>query len=204
MDLQGNSLYEWWACDFGYDKTPSGKIRTAGRGQEHRDQYYHTRYHTTHLNDARFRDAEERYLLSLLFHQGELIQIDRHQTADKQKAKVLLDGLVRPHGLERNPLGWILCNSLSKELLILDDEFKIADRVSYDGGWIQDCTMLANGHILLNDVDNHRLVEHAGPPWEIVSVTKYPDSWRMGELLQVPAGYDKGFRRAAGQVPAPK
>jgi len=56
---------------------------------------------------------------------------------------------------------------------------------------------LANGRILLNDVDNHRLVEHAGSPCEITSVTKYPDSRRTGEIMQEPRGNDQGFRRAA-------
>ena len=52
LDLDGNLLWEWWAADHGYSKTPSGDSRTSGRGQEHRDIYYHTRYQTTHLNCA--------------------------------------------------------------------------------------------------------------------------------------------------------
>jgi hypothetical protein len=197
LDLDGGSLYEWWATEHGYSMTPSGKVRSSGRGLEHRHQYYHTRYHTTHINDATFRDSDERYLLALLFHQGELIQIDRALPPEKQKAEVLLDGLARPHGLEKIPGGWLLCNSLSKELILLDEDLKIADRIEYDGGWIQDCTMLSSGRILLNDVDNHRLVEFGGPRWEITSVTQYFENWRMGELLEVPAAYADGFRRVA-------
>ncbi len=57
--------------------------------------------------------------------------------------------------------------------------------------------MLSDGRILLNDVDNHRLVEFAAGSREIVNVTDYDPQWRMGELVQIPAGYDAGFRRTA-------
>jgi hypothetical protein len=42
-----------------------------------------------------------------------------------------------------------------------------------------------------------RLADHAGPPRKITSVTKDPDSWGMGEIVQEPRGNDEGFRRAA-------
>ncbi len=193
LDLEGNAIYEWWATEHGYSTTPSGHQRSAGRDLEHRDQYYHTRYQTTHLNDATLRDEDERYLLSLLFHQGQLIQIDRSLPSAEQKAEIILDGLARPHGLEKNADGWLLCNSLSKELLLLDHDLQLSERIAYDGGWIQDCTMLSSGRILLNDVDNHRIVEHSGPPWKITNVVDYPTNWRMGELLEVPSEYEAGF-----------
>jgi len=51
---------------------------------------------------------------------------------------------------------------------------------------MQACTMLADGRILLNEVDSYRIVEHDGPPWRVSNVIQYPQSWRMGALLQVP------------------
>jgi hypothetical protein len=202
LDLEGNSLFEWWATEHGYTMTPSGQERTSGRGQEHRDQYYHTRYHTTHLNDAVFRDEDERYLLTLLFHQGLLVQIDRALPEAQQRPEVLLDSLARPHGLERVPSGWIFCNTLAKEVLFLDEEMRVVDRIEYDGGWIQSCTMTSHGHVLLNDVDNHHVVEFSGPPWEIIGVTRYPDSWRMGKLLEIAPEYSDGFRRVSAPAAA--
>jgi hypothetical protein len=199
LDLEGNLLYEWWAGEFGFTTTPSGKERLPGHDLEHRDQYYHTRYHATHLNTATFRDDEERYILCLLFHQGQLIQIDRSLPAGQQTPQLLLEGLARPHGLKKTPLGWLTCNSLSKEVLLLDNDMHIKQRIEYDGGWIQDCTMLSNGRILLNDVDNHRLVELDGARWYITNVTPYPTAWRMGELHEVPTGYDCAFRELKAQ-----
>lgn len=198
LDLDGNLLWDWWAVEHGYALTPSGKERTPGRGQEHRDIYYHTRFQTTHLNCANIQDpAEERFVLCLLFHQGQMIRIDRSLPAAEQHAEVVLDGLARPHSLEKIPEGWIFCNSLSKELVIINDDLKVISNIPYDGGWIQDCTRLPNGNILLNDVDNHVLVEFEGPPYKVINTTPYNQSWRMGELVVVPAQYEHAFRTAA-------
>jgi hypothetical protein len=198
FDLDGNLLWEWWATEHGYTVSPSGKERTSGRGQEHRDQYYHTRYHATHVNTAVMRDQSDRYVLALLFHQGQLIQIDRSLPGAEQHAEVLLEGLARPHILEKFDGGWLSCNSLGKELLILDNHLQIATRIPYDGGWIQACTRLSNGHILLNDVDMNRLVEFAGvAPFGIIGTTPYDINWRMGELVEVPKHHEAPFRRAS-------
>ncbi len=194
VDLQGNVIWEWWAAEHGYDVTPSGETRPSGRGGEHRNLYYHTRYQSTHVNCAVVRDPEqERFILALLFHQGVLIQIDRSLLPEQQKGEVILEGLARPHSLEKIPGGWIFCNSLSKELVLLDDDLKVTGNIFYDGGWIQDCTRLPNGNIVLNDVDNSVLVEFAAPDWKIVSRTDYPQSWRMGELVVVPAQHEEAF-----------
>lgn len=195
LDLDGNLLWEWWAPEHGYNVTPSGKTREAARGQEHRDTYYHTRFQTTHLNCANIQDpATERHVLCTLFHQGQLVRIDRSLPLADQHAEVILEGLARPHSLEKFPGGWVFCNSLSKELVLLDDELKVTEKIAYDGGWIQDCTRLPNGNILLNDVDKHVLVEFAGHPWEIVQTTPYDQNWRMGELVVVPAEHEHAFR----------
>jgi hypothetical protein len=137
--------------------------------------------------------------LCTLFHQGQLIRIDRSLPLPEQHAEVILEGLARPHSLEKFPGGWVFCNSLSKELVLLDDELKVTEKIAYDGGWIQDCTRLPNGNILLNDVDKHVLVEFGGRPWEIVQTTPYDQNWRMGELVVVPAEHEHAFRgHAAG------
>jgi hypothetical protein len=196
VDLDGNLLWQWWANEHGYVKTPSGDIRTSGRGLEHRDQYYHTRYQATHINVAVSEDPAERYILALLFHQGQLVRIDRGLPESDQHAQVIMDGLARPHALERFENGWTLANTLGKEILVLDQCLQVADRISYDGGWIQDSTRLSNGRLLLNDVDNTRLVEFAGSPYQAIETIPYLTDWRMGDLLEVPKQHEAAFRRA--------
>ena len=99
LDLQGNALFEWWAGDHGFTSTPAGIERLPKPGAEHRDRYYHTRYQTTHLNAARYRDEDETHLLVLLWHQGALVEIDTTQPANRQEPRVVLDGLHHPHSL---------------------------------------------------------------------------------------------------------
>jgi hypothetical protein len=186
VGLDGGLLYEWWATDHGFTAGPAGVAHKNGRGREHRDQFYHTRYQSTHVNTAVFEDAAERFILALLFHQGQLVRIDRAKPAGLQDAEVLLDGLARPHGLERTGEGWILTSSAACELLFLDDSFRVTKRVRLDGGWLQDCTMLSNGGILLNDVDNHSLIEVGGGDWHVVRKWVYPKEWRIDEIMEIP------------------
>jgi hypothetical protein len=198
LGLDGHARYEWWAAEHGYVTTPSGHHRLAGRNQEHRSQYYHTRYQTTHVNDATFTDASERYLLALLFHQGQLVRIDRAQPADRQEAEVLIDGVPHPHSLQRTPTGWLLCSSSARQVLLLDERFQIRERIAYSGGWLQDCRWLSGQRLLLNDVDNHRLVELSGPRWTPSAVLPYDPGWRMGELAVLPPPTARRLRSEIG------
>src|SRR5204863_4871320 len=99
-DLHGRTLYEWWAGDHGFTVAPEGFERESGRGAEHRDRFYHTRFHTTHLNFARYRDPEDRRLLVLLWQQGALVEIDTALPPAAQEPRLILDGLYRPHHLK--------------------------------------------------------------------------------------------------------
>src|ERR1700728_3688305 len=105
--MEGNAVWEWEAAEHGCYVSPSGYSRTAGRGKEHRDQYYHTRYQSTHLNCANVRDpGDDSLILAMIFHQGLLVEIDRSLPPEDQKPRVILEGLARPHGLEKIPGGW--------------------------------------------------------------------------------------------------
>jgi hypothetical protein len=189
LDFAGNSLWEWWAGDHGMTLTPSGLTREAGRGGEHRNRYYHTRYQVTHVNNVDCYGPNDEYVLATLFHQGMIVRIDRTNPRARQRAEIVLAGLARPHGPIPYSGGWLVCNSLGKEIVTLDPELDVVERIPYDGGWIQDATELSNGHILLNDVDNHVLVELAGPDWHEAERVPYDHSWRMAEIRELPDGW---------------
>ena len=196
LDLDGRLLYEWWAAEHGLDRSPAGLRREAGRGCEHRNRYYHTRMQTTHLNAARFRDESERLMLVVLFHQGQVVQVDR-DAASGQHPTVLVDGLARPHGLTRTSDGWLIASSAAAELVLLDDDFSVTGRVGIDGGgWLQDVTMLADGHVLVNDVDNHCVLELAPPAWTVLDRVAYDPNWRMAELAELPSDLAMAFAAA--------
>lgn len=192
IDLAGRLLWQWWAGDHGFTAGPAGVPHENRRGREHRDKFYHTRYQSTHVNTAIIEDPAERFVLALLFHQGQLVRIDRAKSPDCQEAEIVLNGLARPHGLERTKDGWILCSSAACEVIYLDQDLRVKNRVRLNAGWLQDCTMLSNGGVLLNDVDNHSLIE-VEARGAVVKRWEYPAEWRIDEILQVPAEYERPF-----------
>jgi hypothetical protein len=162
--------------------------RQSGRGIDHRGTYYHTRFHATHVNSAVVQDEDERFILVLLFQQGILVQLDRRFPHAGQP-RLILGELGRPHGLERTPRGWLFCNTLGHELILLDFDLRTCERIPYKGSWLQDCTMLSNGNIILADVDAHRIVELASPTWTVARAVDCDPEWRLAELNEVPVTY---------------
>ena len=199
VDLEGNTLWEWWAAEHGFATGPCGDVRESGRGRDHRGMHYHTRLQATHLNSAVFADPDERYVLTTLFHQGLLVRIDRR--APDRAPEILLDGLARPHAIRRIPGGWSLANSWAKEVLLLDERFQVVNRCVLDGGWVQDCLRLSDGTFLIDDVDEHRLTHAAGPPLRTLGVTQYKNLWRVFGCEEVPPAYCAALALQPARVP---
>ena len=135
VDFQGRSLYEWWAGEHGFTLTPEGFERPSGRGLEHRDRFYHTRYHTTHVNYARYRDDEERHLLVLLWQQQALVEVDTALPQEEQEPRLILGGLCRPHHLKPLDDGYVIANSCASELVLLDRELRVTSRIPSSRTW---------------------------------------------------------------------
>jgi len=80
----------------------------------------------------------------------------------------------------------MFANSFGGEVVFLDEALSRCGRIPYDAGWIQDCTMLSDGRVLLNDVDNHVILEYE--TWTSNSPSKamkYYDNWRITELVEI-------------------
>lgn len=194
MDLDGNSLYEWWAGDYGYTATIGGVERPSGRGAEHRDQYYHTRYQTTHLNAAQYRDAAETRLLVLLWHQGMLVEIDTTQPAAKQVPRPVLTGLSHPHSLKPLPDGgWLIADSQAARLLVLDSQLRVHREIPSVDGWIQDAVALEHDRWLIADVNRFRLgIQDA--QGTILEELPFHRNWRVYGVEIIPAELAHAFR----------
>ena len=190
LDFEGNALWEWCAAEHGLTMTPSGLSRSSGRGREHRNQFYHTRYQTTHVNNVDAYGDDDEYVLATLFHQGMIVRIDRTRPPEQQRAEIVLAGLARPHGPIPYSGGWLVCNSLGKEIVVLNAALAVVESIPYDGGWIQDATELSNGNIVLNDVDNHVLVELDARDRREVARVEYDADWRMAEIRELPGRWN--------------
>lgn len=146
--------WDWLATEQGYDTNPSGQKRLIDRQLNYQSIITSTPEHTTHINTA-LNDRPER-ILATLFHQGELIEIDRQS----KKSKTVLSGLKSPHNIRKAKNGFILSDSRANRVLFLNNDLQIKGEIKGDFDWIQDACELDDrlGHYLLGDSNNDRIV----------------------------------------------
>lgn len=83
-------------------------------------------------------------VLASLFHQGQVIAIDRCSGV----ARVLLDGLVRPHGIHRYADGFIVSDTLGHRILFLDESLQLSSEIPFGRQWLQDTIPISRGTFL--------------------------------------------------------
>lgn len=200
----GEVTWAWWATEHGYTDTPSGVRRRLDPNDDFRLREFGTSSQATHINSAvPWRSADGRdCILATLFHQGELVEIDRRTGA----VKVLVDGMDRPHSPRRRNGGWVLSCSGTDSVVLLDDGFWIEGIVSESFNWVQDTIELDEEHLLIADANNSRLacwskrtesVEHEisfDPQWKVYQVERVPRAWAL-------AVADQGESNASEAVP---
>lgn len=194
LDLQGNSLFEWWAGDFGFTTTISGAERFPDKTREHRNCFYHTRYHTTHLNAARYKDRCEGCLLALLWQQGVLVEIDTTRPPSEQEPRVVASGFSHPHSIRPLPDGeWMIADSQGQRLVVLDAGLQVTAEVPSVGGWIQDALFLGPGRWLIADVNRFQLLiqDDRG---QAIGAVPFSRDWRVYAVEMVPQHLESAFR----------
>ena len=152
-------VWEWLATEQGYDTNPAGQKRLIDRQLDYQSVVTATPEHTTHVNTA-LNDSPER-ILATLFHQGQLIEIDRQS----KKSRVILSGLKSPHNIRKTKGGFILSDSRSNRVLLLDSNLQIEKEIKGDFNWIQDaCEFEEESTYLVADSNNDRvaLVDQSG------------------------------------------
>jgi len=173
--------WDWLAIEHGYNTTPNGQTRFIDRKLDYRSALITTPEHTTHVNTA-FNDREDR-ILATLFHQGELIEIDRKS----KQSKVILKNLSSPHNIRSRNNGFMISDTRANRVLLLDDKFKIKKEISHDFNWIQDALEFWDGgkaYYLIADSNNGRLVltSHSG---KIISSFKWEKDSRKVAAMQI-------------------
>lgn len=147
--------WDWLATEHGYNITPSGKTRAIDRKFDYRKEMISTPEHTTHINTA-INDIDNR-VLATLFHQGQLIEIDR---VSKQN-RILISGLQSPHNIRCRHNGFMLSDTRANRVLLLDREFQIETEIKAGFNWVQDAVEIEeNGKLfyLVCDSNNDKLV----------------------------------------------
>lgn len=184
VDDQGNTVWGYWFVDEGYNQTPLGHRRIIDKMADHSHSHYPTLHQTTHVNSAiilQDESGKERFVLATLFHQGELVQIDR----ETNKCTVILDGLRCPHSIRQYGDIFLLCDSANGRVLMLNRNYEIIKELKDDFTWVQDAIYLEEKQtIVLVDANNFRLVF-----WNIDNDQKefvmYDENWRIFQIESI-------------------
>jgi hypothetical protein len=95
-------------------------------------------------------------VLATLFHQGQLIAIDRKSG----RATAMLTGLSKPHGIHRRDGGFILSDTLGHRILLLNDALTCCSQIVYGSQWLQDAIATTAGtYLTLENVHIDQLPE---------------------------------------------
>ncbi len=138
----GDIVWEWFGPEHGYDRRPDGSPTFFDRAADYRGMRRSTSEQAMHVNSAIPGPGDT--VLATLFHQGQLISINRQSG----QAAVRVDGLTKPHGIHRRAGGYILSDTLGHRILLLDERLKITAEIAYGTQWLQDAIPAGVGAFL--------------------------------------------------------
>ena len=150
----GQVVWSWFGPEHGYDVGPEGGQVFFDRKADYRLMRRATSEQAMHVTSAiLLRDGT---VLATLFHQGQLIAIDR----GGGRATVKLTGLSKPHGLHRRGEGFVLSDTLGHRILLLDDELNCRSQITHGSQWLQDTIATTAGtYLTLENVHIDQLPE---------------------------------------------
>jgi len=150
----GDVVWYWFGPEHGYDTCPDGSVAFFDRNTDYRGMRRSTAEQAMHVTSA--IQVSRRSVLATLFHQGTLVVIDR----ETGRARTLLGGLCRPHGLHRIDGGFMLSDTLGHRILLLDSQFAVRSEISFGCQWLQDTIVTSAGtYLALENVHIDQLPE---------------------------------------------
>lgn len=199
--FDGMKTWSWLATEHGYRSTPGGQRRRIKENLDYRvNSNVPTPEQTTHLNSALPAILQGRStILSTLFHQGELIAINRATDAPS----ILLRGLNRPHSIRPTSHGWSLCSSGDSVVILLDRDFTIVAVLKEHFDWVQDAVEVDQGRILIADANNHRIVLWSHSDSSTTNLVHYSSDWKIYQIEMVmgqTADWLRGCKPALAQA----
>jgi hypothetical protein len=152
--LDGEALWDWFGAEHGYGVRPDGVPVFFDRETDYRVIRSGAAEHAMHVNSA--IALPNNSVLATLFHQGALISIDR----DRKIARVVLDGLSRPHGVHARNGGYLLSDTLGHRVVLLDERLQVCREIPVGTQWLQDAIVTSEGaYLTLENVHLDQLPE---------------------------------------------
>lgn len=152
LDDPRKIVWDWFATENGYNKTPTGNVRVIDRKSNFQTITTTTPEHTTHINSC--LNYRKNKILATLFHQGELIEINMKT----KESKTLLRGLKCPHSIRKRKGGYLVSDTRNNRVLLLDKNFEIKKILKNNYDWVQDTIELSNGNLVIGDSNNNRII----------------------------------------------
>jgi hypothetical protein len=198
VSTDGELLWDWLATENGFDRTPDGNARQVQRDVDHRSSPVETHLQTTHCNSA-VPDpcGAAEFVVASLFHQGQVLQIDRATGT----AKVVVRDLSCPHNLRRHSDGWVISNSRSNIVDFFDNKFLRTSFILSDFKWVQDALLIDSNRVLIGDANNCRLIIWDIRRYRATRIIGYPTSWKLYQLEIATTSWEERFRSAGGRKP---
>jgi hypothetical protein len=139
-------LFTWLATENGYPFDADGNKRIINPDKSY--QFLDvggTRRHTTHVNCVEELDKDT--LLATLFHQGELIKINKKTL----ETTVVINGLRSPHGIHKIKDGYIVSNTRGNNVLLLDKDLNVTKTIEHnDFNWVHDAIQIGKQLFVAN------------------------------------------------------
>jgi hypothetical protein len=136
----GEILWSWWATEHGFDRTPEGELRQLDKDADYSNVKFGTLQQTTHVNSV--TELPDGRVLATLFHQGQVIAIDRASG----NWQPILEGLDHPHAVRViNEQYFTVADTVNgKALLVrLDNSGKhgqVEESIDAGTNWLQDAS----------------------------------------------------------------
>lgn len=155
LDLDGGLLWSWLATEHGFPLDQLGRRRVIDQGADHRGTDYPTLHQTTHLNSAVQDPEDPAVFYATLFHQGQIIRVDRRSG----QSTVVDHGLDHCHALRLLADGYLVCDTQGRRLVTYDRQMRRRRVIPFAGEWIADAYPLRGDRFLVLDANLHEIVE---------------------------------------------
>lgn len=173
-------IWSWFATENGYPISKNGEIRSLNYCNKLQGIEFCTPKHTTHINSA--IESGKNKILATLFHQGELIEINK----STKKTTVLLSGLRNPHGIKKTNKQYLVSDTRGNRVIIMNKDYKISNIIQNNFDWVQDAIFVSDGNVLVADSNNGRIVHWDKENQLCSEVYSYnADQRRIGSIIEV-------------------
>lgn len=195
ISFTGTPKWEWLATEHGFGRNLTGHHVRTKRNHDYRLNVIATGAQATHCNSALpHRLAGRDVVLVTLFHQGRLISVDRATG----RPALLVRGMRNPHAVRRLADGWVMSDSRSSTVVMLDEDFWVSSIIEADFNWVQDAVPLGEGaEILIADANNSRIVLWDTMRGKMLHSIAYPPEWKIYQIEVADPAWEEALRITA-------